>query len=226
MSFRLSFVAVAAAALFGATAAQAAPCSIDGSIAGRLGNASTDDFTLNGNGSNLCHIYDGNSGEGSDITGTGTAVGNFFPDATLTPNDDFARIAKFGESNGSVGGLDFTLTSLDSSGTSGTWELSWTGGPATLDLVLGIHAGGASGFFLFDDVALVKDSSGSGTWKIEWKANANPNSGSPGFSNMTLWARQGTPTVEFNVPEPGGLALLGLGGLLAAAALRRRSMRA
>lgn len=223
MNFRLSFVAVAAAALFGATAVQAAPCSIDASIAGQLGTASTDDFKLNGNDSNLCHIYDGNAGEGSDIPGTGAAIGNFFPDASLTPNDDFARIAKLGESNGSFGGLNFTLSSTDATGTDGNWTLSWTGGPATLDLVLGIHAGGASGFFLFDDVALVKDSNGSGTWKIEWKNNGLQ---VPNFSNMTLWARQGTSTDEFNVPEPGGLALLGLGGLLAAGALRRRSMRA
>lgn len=224
---------LATAGLAAGSNAYAAACTLSGSAV--LGGASTDDATLSMNGgpaneSDACHV----STLGSGGNTSGTLLADAFGGA------DFTRIAKLGESpDPAFLGINFTLTATGatSGSTSGTWTLAWTGGPANLDLVFAIHASNRTGSFLFDDVPLVADASGTGTWKIEWLNNGGQ---VPGFSNLTVWARQGDGPLPctgpdcdpepctgpdcdpVQVPEPGTLSILGLGALALAARVRRR----
>lgn len=224
---------LATAALAIGNSAYAAPCAVGGTAV--VGGASTDDATLSVDGgaardADACHIS--TLGNGGNTSGSllSAAFGGV----------DFTRIAKLGEGpDPAFLGIGFTLTATGavSESKSGTWTLSWTGGPANLDFVFAIHASNRTGSFLFDDVPLVANTSGTGTWEIEWLNNGGQ---VPGFSNLTVWARQGGGTVPCTgqdceaepctgpncgpaqVPEPSTLSLLGLGALALAARVRRR----
>lgn len=221
---------IASAALVLGSNVHAAACSVSGTA--NLGNASTDDATLSLNGgaatfSDACNVSGLGNGGNTDGTLLGAAFSGY-------GTGDFTRIFKFGEdSNSTFLGVNFTLTGADTS--AGTWNFSWAGGPANLDIVLAIHASNASGNFLFDNRDLDTSSNGTGTWRIEWLNNGNQ---VPGFSNLTVWVREGDapgpcvgpdcdppgPCIDCNdVPSPAPLALLGLGiGAIAVFQRRRR----
>ena len=91
-----------------------------------------------------------------------------------------------------------------------------------LDLVLDIHAGDGSVAFLFDNLVVGANTTLNGICDIDWFNS--PNSTHPGFSNAVFFDRDvgGTGgSTGGQVPEPGSLALIGL-GMLGIVALRRR----
>ncbi|MCD6679129.1 MAG: hypothetical protein LT102_00495 [Burkholderiaceae bacterium] len=206
----------AAVALAAGGAAQAAACSVSGTLtSAALGTMSTADATLSLNGdaatdSDACNLSD----EGSGGNTSGTLLGNYYSPTYGT--GAFTELTP----GTVVNGITFTSITYDS--TAGTWDFTWSGGPASLDLALAIHAADRTGSFLFDDRGLVADASGSGTWEIHWLNNGNQ---TPGFSNFSFWARTGSGDVPVPppIPVPGTALLLGLG--LAALGARARMGR-
>lgn len=188
--------------------------------------ADTEDVSLTMSGvttyATSCAVVNENFGkEGKNLPILGSALdtqfggGSFVQVGKLDKNEGGPTSA-----NSAFAGLAIELAATGTNGkTTGTWALFWTGDAATLDLVLAIHAGGYSGLFFFDDLQLDANSSGKGTWKIEWPNSSGKNPG--GFSNMTVWSQQGE-TSNLPIPEPGALALLGLGGIIAAVSIQRR----
>ncbi|MDT3678250.1 MAG: hypothetical protein ROZ64_05365 [Burkholderiaceae bacterium] len=206
----------AAVALAAGGAAQAAACSVSGSLTGAdLGTMSTADATLSLNGgaataSDACNLSD----QGSGGNTSGTLLGGYY--SPTYGSGDFTQV-----SNGVViNGITFTSITFDSA--AGTWAFTWSGGPASLDLALAIHASDRTGSFLFNDRTLVADASGNGTWVINWLNNGGQ---VPGFSNFGFWARTGSGDVPGPnpTPVPGTALLLGLG--LAGLGLRARMRR-
>lgn len=218
---------VAALALTSGGSAFAIACTTSGLGNGQVGddfvgNASTDDATLSLNGgaafdSTACHV--------STLGNGGNTSGVLLQDAYSAFGDGvFSQIGKLENqlqtASGSFGNIDFTLTATGvvPAGKQGTWTLEWTGGPANLDIVLAIHSSNRAGSFLFDDVSLSTTGSGDGIWRIEW---LNGGGQVPDYSNMTVWARQGSDDdIPGQLPLPGSAALLGLG--LAGLGLMRR----
>jgi hypothetical protein len=199
-------------------AAFATPCLTvaAGNGNAQLGNASTDDVTLNGSASDSCafsNVNPAGSGSAGDTSGFATS----FDAYTTTTPSTWTTLGKIEQSSGSVSSSGLTLTlSAD-----GTWTVkNTTAGALVLDLVLDIHAGSGSTAFLFDDQAVGGGQTLNGTWKIDGLNNGGR---VPGFSNAVFFARDvGTPGPGGNVPEPGSVALMGL-GMLGVFALRKRN---
>lgn len=106
-------------------------------------------------------------------------------------------------------GLTFTSFPFSGAGSqSGTWGLGWTGGPCDVDLLFSMHAGGFSGFFVFEGLSLPANTNWAGAWLIDWFNSSGKNPGDE--SNVQVWVRQDN-NVGHDVPEPGSLALVGLG---------------
>lgn len=197
---------------------------------GRVGGASTSDATLALNGgaavaSDACYVTVGTAQGGNVNAGQ---LNTWFADSSTGSFMQIAKLEKLNASaSGSYGGINFTLTPHPAGyngNTDPTWDLIWSGGPATLDLVLAVHASDASGAFFFNDRDFAADCTGTGVWHITW---LNGGDKVPGFSNMTLWARAGNGSND-NEPGPGGnlplpgTALLLRAGMLAAG-LRRKA---
>ncbi|AWG45889.1 hypothetical protein AM586_21935 [Massilia sp. WG5] len=130
-------------------------------------------------------------------------------------------LGKIAKTSGTVtsNGLILTLAA------DGTWTVkNTTTGALMLDLVLDIHAGNTSTAFLFDDQTIGAGATLNGSWAIQWHNNGGQ---IPGYSNAVFFARDlgegGSGGGEGgNVPEPGSLALMGL-GMLGVVALRKRN---
>jgi len=181
--------------------AQAEPCSnsdvtysVNGPLLGPFVNATDCDGSTAGN------INQGDAGIVNAIWPTGFVYG----DAT-------------DESSGTAlllgGNFTFSLTT-SGFGTTGTYTLSATddNGPAipnfpfSLDFVVGVKAGNDYSLYLFDDV--VFDGSGGGDWAVTF---TNTGGNIPDLSHLIAFVREGEgPIPPTEIPEPAGLALLGL----------------
>lgn len=154
--------------------------------------------------------------------------------ATLPAPDLFSLLQKSDNSDQTADVWKLTA----GSGSSGTWNLTYTGAvsPLYMDFVVLLKAAQSqSGWalYFFDNVKFTSDeNSGSGSYQITWTNNGG---NTPGLSHLSLFGRigegggggdclPGDPSCGGNVPEPHGLALVGL-GLLGVAVARRRRMR-
>lgn len=162
-------------------------------------------------------------------------------DGALGNLNDWLFVSKVGntgtETDGNdLGGIDFTLSVSGSAEPIHyvlTWvdnNLAWSPNlPFIADLVIvakqsSAAAGGGWAAFLFNDVTFVQETSpppggnGGGTFNIEFAPQ-------PGYSHISAYVRLEQGIVccqEQQVPEPGTLALLGLGTVGLAAIRRRR----
>lgn len=202
--------ALTTAAAFGLSGtAMAVPCSGVG-----VDSATTDDVTFNSGGgvrsADACIVFAGNLDSVSSPTNLWTDF-NSVPFGTGTFSKVSAGATLFGS---------FTITEItaDINDPEGAWTIKWTGGPAVLDLVAGFKASNEYAVFLFNDQPFGASGTGEGTFKIQFALSASGNG--QDLSNFSIWWRNGSTTTR--VPEPGSLALLGLGGLIAAAVVRRR----
>jgi hypothetical protein len=144
-------------------------------------------------------------------------------DLGLTWGSDFL----FGDANNAVTGPvslfggSFTFMLDAAAGTSGTYLLTATDNngavlpnfPLALDFIVGLKGGNRFALYFFDDV--VFDGSGGGAWTIAFE---NGGQQIPNLSHMAVLVREGQREEECTVncgpqevPEPGTLALVGLG---------------
>jgi hypothetical protein len=198
MKIKLCFAALS---LTAAVSALAAPT---------IGNADVSDVTLNGQAADgiafsTANGQAGPNGNPSVFDGVFTGTWNL-----LTKVDGSGLFSSLG-SSGLFSNMSWVV---NPDGKSGTWSIQ-SAKDVVLDLVMGIHAGGATVSFLFDDQHLAANTNNTGTFKIDWFNNGG---NVPGYSNVTFFYQNAvvTPPVSA-VPEPetyammlGGLALFGL----------------
>ena len=180
------------------------------------------DMTYNSANANDCYgVVAGNEPKASgDLT-----VG--FNNLNLTWGTDWQFLAKdetdtAGSGTGTFGGINFTLSST--AGTSGSWTLTGvdTNGAGTppdlplfFDFVGMLKGSDSYALYLFDDVKF--DGNDGGSWTISFLNNGGQ---IPALSHLNLYIREGDDPGQ-EIPEPGTLALLGL-GLIGISTLRRR----
>jgi hypothetical protein len=172
-----------------------------------VGTSQTSDITFAGLASDACVISHNNAQSGP----TGDTSG-FDPAPFGT---GWSLLGKLPPSSGSslLDGVNFTWGFTGTGTGPGTWTLM-ADKDVTLDLVFAMHAGGYTGAFLFDDLALSAGT--AGTWDINWLNHGGQN---PAYSNLTLFARDVTAAVP--EPETYALMLAGL-GVMGFIARRRR----
>jgi len=205
MTLRTHLFSTLAAIGLSAVAAPAFAAACTGS---NVGGADTTDVTFAGVASDACvgsgvNPQAGPNGDTSGFTGTF--------------GSGWSLLGKVTSSDGSnsLGGVNFTWSFLQTTGTTGTWSLA-ASQSVMADFVFAMHASNNSGAFLFDDQAVYATT--PGTWKIEWINNGQQ---VPDFSNLTLFARDiTTPVPE---PETYALFLAGLGAMGFVARRRRKS---
>jgi hypothetical protein len=182
--------------------------SVNSFAAPSIGNADVTDFTLDG------HAADGIAFSKANGQAGPNGNANVF-DATF--NGDWNLLAKVdGSGNFSnlegIPGTSVAITfSLASDKKSGVWSII-SSQNMILDLVLGMHAGGATTSFLFDDQYLAAGQAETGTFKIDWFNGSGRNV--PAYSNLTMFYKDAVfiPGTVSAVPEPETYAMM-LGGL-------------
>jgi len=190
-----------AASLFGGSAFAAACTGVN------VGTSQTSDVTFASQSSDACVVSNLNAQQGPDGNTSG-----FDPVPFGSGWDLLAKLPP-ASGSGTLDGVNFTWGFTGSGTGPGTWTLT-ADKDVTLDLVFAMHAGGYTGQFLFDDQSLSAGTTGS--WAIHWLNNGGRN---PGYSNLTLFARDITTAVP--EPETYALMLAGL-GMMGFMAKRRR----
>jgi hypothetical protein len=170
-----------------------------------IGNADVSDVTLNGQAADGIAFSTANGQAGPN--GNPSVFDSVFTGSwnLLTKVDGSGLFSSLG-SSGLISNMSWVL---NPDGKSGTWSIQ-SAKDVVLDLVMGIHAGGATASFLFDDQHLAADTNNTGTFKIDWFNNGGK---VPGYSNVTFFYQNVavTPPVSA-VPEPETYAMM-LGGL-------------
>lgn len=192
-----------------------------GSSSSSVGSASASDVTLGGLSANKFVLASGNAQAGQN--GDSSLFSSTF-------GGSWSLLGKVG-SNGALTGatspvLGSTITvtfGLANGSKSGTWSIT-SSKSLQMDLVLGIHAGNATGSFLFDNLTLLAGKTQTGTFAINWNNNGGQ---VPAFSNLTLFTSSAS-TVSLRsvapVPEPSTYAMLLAGlAMVGCLAWRRRS---
>ncbi len=113
---------------------------------------------------------------------------------------------------GTYNGLNFALSG-PAGAASGNWTLTATDPdlntlpnlPTSLDFLVVLKAGPGFGLWLLDDI--IVDGTDSGTWISHIK---NKGGNIADLSHLTIYVRDGVKG-QNEIPEPGILALLGLG---------------
>lgn len=192
MRFKLCFALLSLTAAVGASAAPT------------IGNADVSDVTLNGQvADNIAFSTEnGQAGPNGNPSVFDSVFGGSWNlltkvDSSVNVSPTVLNVA------GSTLSMDFAL---NADRTSGTWSIS-SAKEMVIDLVLGIHAGGATASFLFNDEHLAAGASNNGTFKIDWFNNGGQ---VPDYSNATFFYKDAT--LVSAVPEPATYAMM-LGGL-------------
>ena len=218
MKLRMALTGVlAVAGMLGAGQASAAFSTGGYCSAGTAtGGISVSDMTLNGNNATNCYGTVEFGGDVANEINNINELGWGTYSATNYLKDDVS-----GSSTADFLGLRWTLAA-DNGSNNSTYtltveDLDLTTPPSlpfTVDLLGFLKAGTPGAFYFFDDALI--DLSNGGTFEISW---TNRGGNNPGLSGMSFFVGDIGQTIP--VPEPGSLALLGV-GLLGLAGLTRR----
>lgn len=186
---------------------------------GGAGSAGVNDVTLDGQKANNFVWASGNAQAGPN--GNSSLFSSSFGGGSWNLLGKIDSTGALSGSTNSVLGSNLTLSfSLANGSKSGTWSIT-SSKSLQMDLVLGIHAGNATGSFLFDNLVLTAGQTQSGTFAINWNNNGGQ---VPAFSNVTLFTSNASLRSVAPVPEPSTYAMLLAGlGLVGWMAWRRRS---
>lgn len=190
-----------------------------GSSSPGLGTASVNDVILAGKKANNFVLATGNAQSGQ--YGDSSLFSSSFGGGTWNLLGKIDSNGALSGSASQVLGSNLTLTfSVANGSKSGTWSIT-SSKSLQMDLVLGIHAGNATGSFFFDNLVLNAGQTRSGTFAINWNNNGGQ---VPAFSNATLFTSNASLRSVAPVPEPSTYAML-LAGLAMVGwlAWRRRS---
>jgi len=193
----------------GASAAPSAPS---------VANASRDDVTLSAHKADNFTFAAGNAQAGP--SGTSSLFSSAFGGGTWNLLNKIDSTGALVGSPGSVLGSNISVSfTLGSDSKSGTWTIT-SSKSLQMDLVLGIHAGNATGSFLFDNLVLTAGQTQSGSFAINWTNNGGK---VPGYSNLTMFYSNAALRTVAPVPEPSTYAMLLVGlALVGGMAWRRR----